>query len=93
MYFFTSFQDYFTYFEPIVSQRFAKTEEPGEKLPDLPLQNLRLTCDLSEARTHNDEGPNDKKACSYPLGQQAKSPGGLPGSKFLETSNTRGLIW
>ena len=30
------FQEYFTYIEPIVHQRWAKTEEPGEKLPDHP---------------------------------------------------------
>ena len=35
------FQDYFTYFEPIVNQRWwAKTGVPGENPPDLPLQNL-----------------------------------------------------
>ena len=30
------FQDYFTYIEPIVHQRWAKTGEPGEKPPDHP---------------------------------------------------------
>ena len=28
------FQEYFTYIEPIVHQRWAKTGEPGEKPPD-----------------------------------------------------------
>ena len=30
------FQEYFTYIEPIVHQRWAKTREPGEKPPDHP---------------------------------------------------------
>ena len=30
------FQKYFTYIEPIVHQRWAKTGEPGEKPPDHP---------------------------------------------------------
>ena len=30
------FQEYFTYIEPIVHQRWAKTGEPGEKPPDHP---------------------------------------------------------
>ena len=30
------FQEYFTYIEPIVHQRWAKTGEPGEKSPDHP---------------------------------------------------------
>ena len=29
-----------TYIEPIVNQRWAKTGVPGEKPPDLPVQNL-----------------------------------------------------
>ena len=33
------FQEYFTYIEPIVNQRWAKTGVPGEKPPDLPVQN------------------------------------------------------
>ena len=28
------FQEYFTYIEPIVHQKWAKTREPREKLPD-----------------------------------------------------------
>ena len=28
------FQEYFTYIEPIIHQRWAKTGEPGEKPPD-----------------------------------------------------------
>ena len=34
------FQEYFTYIEPIVNQRWGKTGVPGEKPPDLPVQNL-----------------------------------------------------
>ena len=34
------FQEYFTYVEPIVNQRWAKTGVPGEKSPDLPVQNF-----------------------------------------------------
>ena len=34
------FQEYFTYIGPIVNQRSAKTGVPGEKPPDLPVQNL-----------------------------------------------------
>ena len=30
------FQEYFTYIEPIVHQRWTKTGEPGEKPPDHP---------------------------------------------------------
>ena len=33
---FTAFQEYVTYIEPIVHQRWAKTGEPGEKPPDHP---------------------------------------------------------
>ena len=35
-----SFQGYFTYFEPIVDQRWAKSGVSGEKPPNVPLQNL-----------------------------------------------------
>ena len=34
------FQDYFTYFEPIVNHRWAKIRVPREKPPDLLVQNL-----------------------------------------------------
>ena len=34
------FQEYFTYIKPIVNQRWGKTGVPGEKPPDLPVQNL-----------------------------------------------------
>ena len=34
------FQEYFTYIELIVNQRWAKTGVPREKAPDLPVQNL-----------------------------------------------------
>ena len=34
------FQEYRTYIEPIVNQRWAKTGVFGEKQPDLPVQNL-----------------------------------------------------
>ena len=30
------FQEYFTYIEPIIHQRWPKTREPGEKPPDHP---------------------------------------------------------
>ena len=30
------FQEYFTYIEPVVHRRWAKTGEPGEKPPDHP---------------------------------------------------------
>ena len=33
-------QDYFIHIELIAKQRWAKTGVPGEKPPDLPLQNL-----------------------------------------------------
>ena len=34
------FQEHFTYIEPIVYQRWAKTGVPGEKPPGLPVKNL-----------------------------------------------------
>ena len=34
------FQEYFTYIEPIVNQKWEETGVPGEKPPDLPVQNL-----------------------------------------------------
>ena len=34
------FPEYFTHNEPIVNQSWAKTGVPGEKPPDLPVQNL-----------------------------------------------------
>ena len=36
------FQEYFTYIEPIVNQRWGKTGVPGEKPPDLPVQYLAI---------------------------------------------------
>ena len=45
------FQEYFTYIEHIVIQRWAKTGVPGEKPPDLPVQNLASHMYTSEART------------------------------------------
>ena len=46
------FQEYFTYIEPIVHRRWAKTGEPGEKPPDHPLAELSFpTYDPSEAGT------------------------------------------
>ena len=33
------FQEYFTYIKPIVNQRWAKAGIPGEKPPDLLVQN------------------------------------------------------
>ena len=40
------FQEYFTYIEQIIHQRWAKTGVPGEKPPDHP---SHVTCDPSEA--------------------------------------------
>ena len=100
------FQDYFTYFELIISQRFVKTEVPGEKPPDLPLQNL--TSDMWPKARLKPTAVRDlmiKRQCLYPLGQQAKSQGNLPGTKSLGTSDewvcrvlvfgevSRELIW
>ena len=46
------FQEYFTYIELIVHQRWAKTREPGEKPPDHSEAELGFpTYDLSEAQT------------------------------------------
>ena len=46
------FQEYFTYIEPIVHRRWAKTGEPGEKPPDHPQAELGFpTYDPSQART------------------------------------------
>ena len=45
------FQEYFTYIEPIVNQRWVKTGVPREKLTDLPVQNLAFHMYPSEART------------------------------------------
>ena len=46
------FQEYFTYIEPIVHRRWAKTGEPGEKPPDHPKAELGFpTYDPSQART------------------------------------------
>ena len=43
------FQEYFTYIELIVHQRWAKTREPGEKPPDHLLAELGFpTCDLAQ---------------------------------------------
>ena len=40
------FQEYFTYIEVIVHQRWAKTREPGGKIPDHPQAELGFpTCD------------------------------------------------
>ena len=43
------FQEYFTYIEPIVQQKWAKTGEPGGKKPDHLLGFPK--CDHSEAQT------------------------------------------
>ena len=46
---FTVFQEYFTYIEPILHQRWAKTGEPVEKPPDPPQAELGFpTCDPSK---------------------------------------------
>ena len=49
---FTALLRIFTYIEPIVHQRWAKTEEDGVKPSDHPQAELGFpTCDPSEART------------------------------------------
>ena len=47
------FQEYFTYIEPIVHRRWAKTGEPGEKPPDHPQAELGFpTYDLFLKKTY-----------------------------------------
>ena len=46
-----SFQEYFTSIEPKINERWKKTGVPGEKPPDLPVQNLASHMYPSEART------------------------------------------
>ena len=46
------FQEYFTYIEPIIYQKWVKTGEPGEKPPDHPYADLGFpTSEPSEAPT------------------------------------------
>ena len=60
------FQDYFTYTEPIVKQRWAEDGEPVAEPGD--------SRDPSEIRTHKGEKPTAvrdlmiKRQCPYPLG-------------------------
>ena len=54
-----SFQGYFTYFEPTVNQRWAKAGVPGEKPPDVPLQNLASHMWPERGPKHGGERPND----------------------------------
>ena len=55
------FQEYFTYIEPIVHQRWAEPEYPGKNHLTIRKQNMafpHVTCDPSETRTtavRNDE--------------------------------------
>ena len=49
------FQEYFTYIEPIIKQRWAKTGVPREKPPDLPLQNLASHMYPEQGSNHSGE--------------------------------------
>ena len=55
---FTAFQEYWTYIESIVNQRWAKTGVPGEKPPDLPMQNLASHMCPERGSNHNGERSN-----------------------------------
>ena len=54
-----SFQGYFTYFGLIINQRWAKTGVPGEKPPDVPLQNLASHMWPERGAKHGGERLND----------------------------------
>ena len=54
-----SFQGYFTSFEPIVNQRWAKTGVPGENPADAPLQNLASHVWPERGAKHGGKRPND----------------------------------
>ena len=45
------FQEYLTYIESIIHQRWAKTAEPGKNHLTICKQNLAFPCDLGEAQT------------------------------------------
>ena len=52
------FQEYSTYIEPIINQRWAKTGVPGEKPPDLPVQNLASHMCPGRGSNHSSERSN-----------------------------------
>ena len=52
------FQECVTYIEPIVNQRWAKTGVPGEKSPDLPVQNLASHMCPERGSNHSGERSN-----------------------------------
>ena len=49
------FQEYFTYDELIINQKRAKTRVPGEKPPDLPMQNLASHMCPERSSNHSNE--------------------------------------
>ena len=53
--FYCPFQEYFTYIEPVVNQKWAKTGVPGEKPPDILLQNLASHMCLEQGLNHSGE--------------------------------------
>ena len=53
-----AFQEYCTYIEPIVNQKWTKTGVPGEKQPDLPMQNLASHMCTERGSNHSDERSN-----------------------------------
>ena len=53
-----AFQEYFPYIKPIVNQRWAKTGVPGEKPPDLPMQNLASHMYPEHGSSHSGERSN-----------------------------------
>ena len=52
------FQEYFTYIKLIVNQKWAKTGVPGEKPPDLPVQNLASLMYSKQGLNHSGERAN-----------------------------------
>ena len=52
------FQEYITYIEPIINQRWAKTRVPVEKPPDLLVQNLASHTFPERGSNHSDERSN-----------------------------------
>ena len=51
-------QEYCTYIEPVVNQRWAKTGVPREKSPDLPVQNLASHMCPDRGSNHSCERSN-----------------------------------
>ena len=52
------FQEYCTYIEPIVNQRWVKARVPGEKPPNLPVQNLASHMCPEQGSNHSGERSN-----------------------------------